>query len=94
MPLNITAVQASKKEFSDASKKPDSGQIASHDDAYTVRNDHFVGHDGFIVPNSFSEFYQRFLTYVADWVRRRVRGCNRRLLHSFATSSRGIEFPP
>jgi hypothetical protein len=34
-----------------------------------------VGHDGFIVPCSFSEFYQRFPTYVADWVRRRVRDC-------------------
>lgn len=51
------------------------GQIAPHDDAYSVRDGDFVGHDGFIVPNSFSEFYQRFPTYVADWVRRRVRDC-------------------
>jgi hypothetical protein len=34
-----------------------------------------VGHDEFIVPNSFGEFYQRFPNYVADWVRRRVRDC-------------------
>ena len=51
------------------------GQVALHDDAYTVRDGHFVGHDGFIVPNNFSEFYQRFPAYVADWVRRRVRDC-------------------
>ena len=56
-------------------EKSDSGQVAPHDDAYTVRDGHFVGHDGFIVPNSFSEFHQRFPTYVADWVRRRVRDC-------------------
>jgi hypothetical protein len=56
-------------------KKSAVGKIAPHDDAYTVRDDHFVGHDGFIVPNSFSEFYQRFPNYVADWVRRRVRDC-------------------
>jgi len=52
-----------------------SEQIAPHDDAYAVRDGHFVGHDGFIVPNDFSEFYVRFPTYVADWVRRRVRDC-------------------
>ena len=46
-------------------EKSDSGKIL-HGDAYTVRDGHFVGHDGFIVPNSFSEFYQRFPTYVAD----------------------------
>ena len=51
------------------------GEIAPHDDAYTVRDGHFVGHDGFIVPNCFIEFHQRFPTYVADWVRKRVRDC-------------------
>lgn len=56
-------------------QKSASGRIALHDDAYTVRDGHFVGHDGFIVPNSFSEFYERFPAYVADWVRRRVRDC-------------------
>jgi hypothetical protein len=44
-------------------------------DAFTLQNGHFVGHDGFIIPNNFGEFYQRFPNYVADWVRRRVRGC-------------------
>jgi hypothetical protein len=62
-------------------------------DVFTFRDGNFVGHDGFIVPNNFSEFYLRFPTYVADWVRRCVRGCNRRFLHFFATNSRGIEFP-
>jgi hypothetical protein len=40
--------------------KSGSGKIVPHDDALTVRDGHLVGHDGFIVPNSFSEFYQRF----------------------------------
>ena len=44
-------------------------------DVFTFRDGHFVGHDGFIVPINFSEFYLRFPTYVADWVRRRVRDC-------------------
>jgi len=46
-----------------------------HDDTFTIRDGHRVGHDGFIVPNSFAEFFERFPSYVADWVRRRVRGC-------------------
>jgi hypothetical protein len=49
-------------------------QVACHDDPYTVQNGHFVGHDGFVVPNNFNEFFERFPNYVADWVRRRVRG--------------------
>lgn len=56
-------------------EESDTRQVALHDDAFTIRDGHFVGHDGFIVPSSFSEFYERFPTYVADWVRRRVRGC-------------------
>ena len=56
-------------------KKSASEQIAPHNDEYTVRDGHFVGHDGFIVPISFIEFHQRFPTYVVDWVRKRVRDC-------------------
>jgi hypothetical protein len=62
------------KKSSAILEKSDARQFAPHDDAYTVRDGHYVGHDGFIVPSSFSEFYQRFPTYAADWVRRRVRG--------------------
>ena len=63
------------KKISVFLEKSDSGQIAAHDDAYIVRDGHIVGHDGFIVPNNFTEFYQRFPAYVEDWVRRRVRDC-------------------
>jgi len=49
-------------------------QVAPHNDTYTVQDGHFIGHDGFVVPNSFSEFFERFPNYVSDWVRRRVRG--------------------
>jgi hypothetical protein len=66
---------ANTKENSVFLQKTDTKRITPHDDAFTVRDGHFVGHDGFTVPDSFDEFYQRFPTYVADWVGRRVRGC-------------------
>lgn len=46
------------------------------EDAFTVQHGHVIGHDGFVVPNTFEEFYRRFPNYVADWVKRRVRGCS------------------
>jgi hypothetical protein len=60
------------KEFR---KKSSVRHVVLHEDAFTFRDGHFVGHDGFIVPNSFAEFHERFPTYVADWMRRRVDGC-------------------
>ena len=57
------------------SEKLSEGCCTLRGDAFTFQNGHFGGHDGFIVPNSFSEFYQRFPNYVADWLRRRVRDC-------------------
>ena len=32
----------------------------------------YVGHDGFVVPQNFDEFHQRFPEYVRNWVRRHV----------------------
>lgn len=41
-------------------------------DPYTISEDgHFVGHDGFIVPRNFQEFYERYPRYVRGFVRRR-----------------------
>lgn len=37
-------------------------------DPFTIRNDHYVAHDGFVVPKDFEEFDQRFPNYVAKWV--------------------------
>lgn len=48
------------------------------DDPFTVQDGHYVGHDGFVVPNSFAEFYRRFPAYVANRVRSRTRGCTSR----------------
>ena len=31
---------------------------------------HYVGHDGFVVPKDFAEFYVRFPQYIRRWVRR------------------------
>lgn len=33
---------------------------------------HFVGDDGFVVPQNFDEFYERYPKYVLNWVRRRI----------------------
>ncbi|HWY09656.1 MAG TPA: hypothetical protein VNY24_22540 [Candidatus Acidoferrales bacterium] len=37
-------------------------------DPYEVKDGRYVGHDGFVVPKDFSEFYQRFPNYVRQWV--------------------------
>jgi hypothetical protein len=37
-------------------------------DPFTVRDGHYVGHDGFVVPKDFTEFIGRFPDYVQRWV--------------------------
>ena len=37
-------------------------------DPFTIRDGHYVGHDGFVVPKDFAEFYKRFPDYVHRWV--------------------------
>jgi DNA-directed RNA polymerase specialized sigma24 family protein len=44
-----------------------------HVDAFSFEDGHFVGHDGFVVPKDFTEFYERFPLYVSNWVRKRLR---------------------
>jgi hypothetical protein len=39
-------------------------------DPFTVIDGHYVGHDGFVVPKNFDEFYERFPQYVRQWVRK------------------------
>ena len=41
-------------------------------DPFTVVKGRFVGHDGFIVPRNFDEFYARYPEYVRNWVGRHV----------------------
>jgi hypothetical protein len=48
--------------------KSSAGQRVHHSDPFTIRNGHYVGHDGFVVPRNFAEFYERFPDYVAKWV--------------------------
>lgn len=66
---------ADTHDFAVTSEKSTPRSTAYRNDPFTLQNGHYIGHDGFIVPNSFTEFYQRFPTYVADWVGRRVRDC-------------------
>jgi hypothetical protein len=35
-------------------------------------NGHHVGHDGFVVPRNFDEFYDRYPKYVLNWVKKRL----------------------
>jgi hypothetical protein len=37
-------------------------------DPFTIRDGHYVGHDGFVVSKDFAEFYKRFPDYVHRWV--------------------------
>ena len=39
-------------------------------DPFTIKDGHYVGHDGFIVPKGFDEFHERFPLYVRNWVKR------------------------
>jgi hypothetical protein len=39
-------------------------------DPFTIRDGRYVGHDGFIVPKNFDEFYERLPQYVRNWVNR------------------------
>jgi hypothetical protein len=39
-------------------------------DPFTVVDERYVGHDGFVVPKNFDEFHERFPQYVRQWVRK------------------------
>lgn len=69
---------ADTRNFAVSPKKSWSRSTSYRDDPFTVEDGHYVGHDRFVVPNSFAEFYQRFPACVANWVRNRTRGCTSR----------------
>ncbi len=37
---------------------------------FTIRDGRYVGQDGFVVPEDFDEFHERFPNYVRNWVRK------------------------
>ena len=41
-------------------------------DPFTVVDGRYIGHDGFVVPKDFAEFYERYPRYVRNWVARRT----------------------
>jgi DNA-directed RNA polymerase specialized sigma24 family protein len=63
---------ANTQEKQSSSKKSHPARIY-HVDAVAFENGHFVGHDGFVVPKDFAEFYERFPEYVSNWVWKRLR---------------------
>lgn len=45
------------------------------DDPLTIVDGHYVGEDGFVVPNTFSEFFERFPHYIRMWVHKHAYWC-------------------
>lgn len=45
-------------------------KLAYRDDPFTFQDGRYVGHDGFVVPMDFEEFFERFPNYVRNWVRK------------------------
>jgi hypothetical protein len=55
-----------------ASASPQPASIPSTRDTYTVLDGHWVGHDEFVVPAAFPEFFARYPRYVSNWVARHM----------------------
>lgn len=64
MPSNT--VETKNRTISSSSFSVEKGAYCS--DPFTIRDGHYVGHDGFVVPKDFSEFNDRFPDYVNRWV--------------------------
>lgn len=45
-------------------------------DSFSYEDGHYIGHDGFVVPKDFPEFYERFPQYVRRWVSRHAGACS------------------
>lgn len=58
LPLSFSSFSVEKKRFKC--------------DPFAIRDGHYVGHDGFVVPKDFAEFYKRFPDYVHRWVIKHV----------------------
>ncbi len=41
-------------------------------DPFTLIDGRYVGHDGFVIPRDFDEFYQRFPHHISNWVKRQA----------------------
>ena len=45
-------------------------------DPFGYDDGHYVGHDGFVVPKDFAEFYERFPKHIRQWVKRQRDRCS------------------
>lgn len=45
------------------------------DDPFTIVDGHYIGDDGFVVPSTFSEFFERFPHYIRMWVHKHAYWC-------------------
>ena len=59
-----------KKAFPTSAAAESGEQQPYKNDPFTIRNGCYVGHDGFVVPRDFEEFYERYPNYVLNWVRK------------------------
>jgi hypothetical protein len=56
----------------DATPKSSVKKQTCRSDPFAIRDGHYVGHDGFVVPKDFDEFDERFPSYVHIWVRKQA----------------------
>lgn len=47
-------------------------QQSYKNDPFSLRDGHYIGHDGFVVPKDLDEFCERFPNYVRNWVRKQA----------------------
>lgn len=66
--MQSNTVEIQNREVKCTEISAESGEHRS--DPFSIRDLHFVGHDGFVVPRDFGEFYARFPNYVHRWVRK------------------------
>ena len=53
-----------------------SGHDQPHkDDPISIMDGHYVGHDGFVVPNNFGEFFEKFPHFIRMWVHKHAFWC-------------------
>jgi len=64
MRVSTHEMDVQRHKFSDISVE----KTTYRRDPFEVRDGRYVGHDGFVVPKDFNEFYQRFPNYVRQWV--------------------------
>ena len=66
-------MQSNTATLRNQSMNPASSSVENRrSDPFAVADGRYIGHDGFVVPKDFGEFYERFPRHVRNWVVRHV----------------------